>query len=78
MFWVAESGAITESESTFDSVTLSPKTAGALSKMSRLTLLQTSPDIEQLTRDDLLATMGVGIDLACSPVPARATSRPAS
>jgi HK97 family phage major capsid protein len=64
VYWVAESGAITEGESTFDQVTLSPKTAGALSKMSRKSLLQTSPDIEQLTRDDLLASMALGIDLA--------------
>lgn len=64
IYWVGESAAVTESEATFDKVSLSPKTAGALSKMSRKTLLQTSPDIEQLTRNDLVAVMALGLDLA--------------
>lgn len=63
-YWVAESGAVTEAEATFDKVSLSPKTVGALSKMSRLALMQTTPAIEQITRDDLLQQLGLAIDLA--------------
>jgi HK97 family phage major capsid protein len=63
-FWVGESGALTEAEATYDKVTLRPKTVGALSKMSRLTLLQTTPAIEMLTRNDMAAQVGLAIDLA--------------
>ena len=63
-YWVPESGPITEAEATFDKVSLRPKTLGALSKMSRLMLLQATPSIELLVRGDLLAQMGLGIDLA--------------
>ncbi len=63
-YWVPESGAITEAEATFDKVSLRPKTLGALSKMSRLMLLQATPAIELLVRSDMLAQMGLGIDLA--------------
>lgn len=63
-YWVAESGAVTEAEATFDKVSLSPKTIGSLSKISRLALLQTTPDIEMLARRDLLAVMALGLDLA--------------
>ena len=35
-YWVSESAALTEAEATFDKVSLTPKTLGALSKMSRL------------------------------------------
>jgi len=63
-FWVAESGAPTEAEATFDKVSLRPKTIGALSKMSRLMLLQATPAIEMLARQDLLAVIALALDLA--------------
>ena len=63
-YWVAESGGLTESEATFDHISLRPKTIGALSKMSRLALMQTTPTIEQLTRYDMIQQIGLGIDLA--------------
>lgn len=63
-YWVGESGAPTQSESTFDKVSLRPKTIGALSKMSRLMMMQATPAIEMLAREDLLAVMALGIDLA--------------
>ena len=55
--------AITQSESTFDQVTMSPKNLAALSKYSRQTLLQGTPGIEQLVRNDLVDGINVGIDL---------------
>jgi HK97 family phage major capsid protein len=63
-YWVGESSAPTESEATFDKVSLRPKTVGALSKMSRLMLLQATPAIEMLARQDMLAVIGLAIDLA--------------
>lgn len=63
-YWVGESGALTEAEATFDKVSLRPKTIGALSKVSRLMLLQGTPAIEMLARRDLLAVGALAIDLA--------------
>ena len=63
-YWVAEGGVPTEAEATFDKLSLRPKTIGALSKMSRLMLLQATPAIELLARQDLMKTLGLGVDLA--------------
>ena len=58
-----ETTAITQSESTFDQVTLQPKNLAALSKYSRQTLLQATPGIEELVRRDLTDGINLGIDL---------------
>ena len=63
-YWVTEATAITESEATFDQVTLSPKQIGARSQYSRLALQQTTPDIEMIVRNDLAKVMALGIDKA--------------
>jgi len=64
-YWLAnETTAITQSESTFDQVTLTPKNLGVLSKFSRQTLLQATPGIEELIRRDLQETVATGVDLA--------------
>jgi HK97 family phage major capsid protein len=63
-YWVGESGAITEAEATFDKVSLRIKTIAALSKMSRLMLLQSTPAIEMLAREDLIAVLALYQDLA--------------
>jgi HK97 family phage major capsid protein len=63
-YWVAENGAITESGQTFDQVTMSPKTIGALTDISRRLLLQSSVDVEALVRDDLASTIALALDLA--------------
>jgi HK97 family phage major capsid protein len=59
----SETTAITQSESTFDQVTISPKNLAALSKYSRQTLLQGTPGIEQLVRRDLTDGINLAIDL---------------
>lgn len=61
-YWVAESGAPTESQQTFDQVTLSPKTVGAYTDFSRKLFLQSSIDIENLVRSDLTKVLGLEID----------------
>ena len=64
-YWLAnETTAITQSESVFDQIQLSPKNFGVLSKYSRQTLLQATPGIEQLIRSDLSRTVSLGVDLA--------------
>jgi len=55
--------AITQSESTFDQVTMTPKNLAALSKYSRQTLLQGTPGIEELVRRDLTDGINLSIDL---------------
>ena len=62
--WVAEGGALTGSDMTFDSVTLTPKHAGGITEMSRQLIQQSSPDIEALIRDDLAAVLAQAIDSA--------------
>ena len=63
-YWVAESGAVTESQAAFDQVTLTPNTVGAFSDLSRKLLLQSSIDVESFVRNDLATTLAIEIDRA--------------
>lgn len=63
-YWVAESGAPTESQAAFDQVTMSPKTVGAYSDISRKLLQQSSIDVEGFVRNDLASVLALAIDLA--------------
>ena len=47
-YWVAEGSNLTESNATFDKISLTPKTVGALSSWTRIQELQATPDLEQL------------------------------
>jgi len=58
-----ETTAITQSESTFDQISMSPKTLSAMSKFSRNMLIQSTPGIEQLVRRDLSEGINVSLDL---------------
>ncbi len=60
--WVAEDGSLTETDAAFDDVTLSPKTVGAMTSYSRRTLLNASPSIEQIVRNDLAQIIAAAID----------------
>ena len=62
--WVAQNSALTPSDMTFDSVTLSPKHAGGITELSRQLIQQSSPDVEQLVRDDLAYMLAKAIDSA--------------
>ena len=62
--WVAENAALTPSDMAFDTVTLAPKHAGGLTELSRQLIQQSSPDVEQLVRDDLAAIIAQAIDSA--------------
>ena len=63
-YWVGESGAIPESEGTVDKVSLSPKTVGALCTYSRKLMLQSTPDIEGLIRQEFVKIIALAIDKA--------------
>ena len=61
--WIAtEGGASTESEPTFGQVTMSPKTVGAFTDITRLMMMQSSLDIESLVRNDLSTGLALAID----------------
>lgn len=62
--WVAENSALTADDANFDSITLSPKHAGALSEWSRNMLMQASPDVESLLRQMLARNLALAIDRA--------------
>lgn len=56
-YWVAESGAPTESQQAFDQVAMQPRTVGAFTDISRKLLLQSSLDIESFVREDLASVL---------------------
>lgn len=62
--WVAENAALPTGDMTFDGVTLAPKHAGGITEQSRQLIMQSSPDIEQLVRDDLSFMLAQAIDSA--------------
>jgi len=62
--WIAtEGGASSESEMTVGSVSLTPKTLGAFTDVTRQLLIQSSLDVEALIRDDLASAIALTIDL---------------
>lgn len=63
-FWTGEGSNTTESEATFDKVSLSMKTIGTFSQITRNMLMQSTPDIDMIARADLLAAIALGVDLA--------------
>jgi HK97 family phage major capsid protein/HK97 family phage prohead protease len=62
--WISELADSTESEGTFSQVLMSPKTVSARSQMSRNMMMQSTPDIEMLTRNDLAQSVALAIDSA--------------
>ena len=63
-FVSSEGGAASESEMTVGSVTMTPKTLGLFTDISRQMLIQSSMDIEALVRDDLAQGIATAIDAA--------------
>lgn len=60
--WLAEEDSVTETDASFDDLTFSPKTVAALTSYSRRTLLNASPSIELIVRNDLAAVIAGAID----------------
>lgn len=63
-FWTAEGVNTSEGEATFDKVSLSMKTIGTFSQITRNMLMQSTPDIDMIARADMMAAIALGIDLA--------------
>jgi len=61
-FISSEGGASGESEFTVGSVTMSPKTLGAHTDVTRQLMIQSSIDVENLIRNDLAQAMAIAID----------------
>ena len=63
-FISSEGGAAGESEMTIGSVTMSPKTLGAFTDVTRQLMVQSSLDVENLIRNDLAGSMAIALDNA--------------
>lgn len=61
-YWVGEGGGPTDSDMTLDNLTLGPKTLAGAVPITRRALIQASPDIEALVRDDLINIIALEID----------------
>jgi HK97 family phage major capsid protein len=62
--WLAnEASTATESAQTFGQMSLSPKTVGAYTEISRNLLLQSSPDAEGIVKSDLAAVCALAVDV---------------
>jgi len=61
--WIStEGGAASESEPTFGTVSLTPKNVGAFTDITRQLILQSTPAVEALVRDDLTQALALAID----------------
>jgi HK97 family phage major capsid protein/HK97 family phage prohead protease len=71
--WMAnEQGTLTESQPTFGQLTLSPKTVGGYTEISRQLLLQTGGQAESIVNADLAAVIGLAVDTAAISGPGTA------
>lgn len=61
-YWVSEGSAPTESQQAIDQVTMSPKTVGGYTDISRKLLIQSSNDVENFVRLDLTKILGLEVD----------------
>ena len=61
-FISSEGGAAGESELTIGNVSMSPKSLGAFTDITRQLMIQSSLDVENLVRNDLAASMAIAID----------------
>lgn len=64
-YWVAEGAAPTQSQQTFDAVTLAPNGVAAETQVTTQTLIQSSIDMEAMIRNDLATVIALAIDAAC-------------
>jgi HK97 family phage major capsid protein len=62
--WNPENAVIAPTGQLFDQVGLSPKRLGAVTQYSKMLLAQSSLDIEEIVREDLLLQIGLAHDLA--------------
>lgn len=63
-YWVGENVDVTGSSAGFDTLSLTPKQVGNKTTITRLALAQTTPDIEQILRNDMAQQLALAIDSA--------------
>lgn len=62
-YWVAENGAVTESDQTFIARSLDGKTVGAMTDVARNLMLQSSIDVEAFVRNDIAMSLATEIEV---------------
>ncbi len=75
-YWVAENNVPTESQQTLAQVTMSPKTVGAFTDISRRLILQTSLDVEAMVQNDLATVLGLAVQQAAINGSGAASNQP--
>ncbi|MFN3312570.1 MAG: phage major capsid protein [Hyphomonas sp.] len=60
--WLAEGGSVTDSRPSTDVVTMSPKTVATSIPITRRLMLQSTPAVETMVRNDLTARIAIAID----------------
>lgn len=63
-YWVEEGGNVTETDSAYTVLPMSPKTVGAATPYTRQMLLQSNPSIDTLVMNDLATVLALAFDLA--------------
>lgn len=63
-YWVAENGSPTEDTPSIGSITLSPKRVAAYTELSKQLLQQSTFDVENMVRSELLDSLAIAIDKA--------------
>lgn len=63
-YWVAEDGEPTDTDILFSTVQMSPKTIATAVPITRRLMIQSTPDIETLVRDDIMRGLSLGLDNA--------------
>tara|TARA_R100000808_G_scaffold24841_1_gene58697 strand:+ start:285 stop:2261 length:1977 start_codon:yes stop_codon:yes gene_type:complete len=61
-YWVAENGAVSESDQTFIARSLTGKTCGAMTDVARNLMLQSSIDVEAFVRNDIAKSLALEIE----------------
>jgi HK97 family phage major capsid protein len=66
LYWVGENpgSGVSQSNVSFGTVAMTPKTAQATGALSRQLMVQSTPDVEQMVREDLAAVHALGWDAA--------------
>lgn len=64
--WVADNASIGLTDPDFDKVTMAPKHVASRTEFSRDMLLQSSPDIERLLRNDFATSLAIALDKAAT------------
>lgn len=62
--WIAENTPLPETGMDFDSMTMTPRHVGAITELSRQLIMQSSPDVETLIREDLARAVAEAVDTA--------------